>query len=66
MEHSGETLAVPQQYSLCRENFHSLPTTANFSGIITKQENFSSKTFAVKRYKNLLDHTTSTFTIYGN
>ena len=42
-----ETFTVWQQYSLCRENFRSLPMTICFSVLITKQENFCGKTFVV-------------------
>ena len=41
IKHSkGRTFAVHQQCSLCRENFHSLPTTTYFSVLIIRQENF--------------------------
>ena len=42
-----ETFPVWQQYSLCREDFRSLPMTIWFSVLITKQENFCGKTFVV-------------------
>ena len=42
-----ETFTVCQQYSLCMENFCSLPMTICFSVLIRKQENFCGKTFVV-------------------
>ena len=42
----GKTFVV-HQHSLCTENLQSLPTTAYFSVLITKQEIFSGKTFVV-------------------
>ena len=44
----GKTSTVCQQYSLCSD-FCSLPMTAYFSVLITKQEISSGKTFMVSK-----------------
>ena len=57
-----ETFPVWQQYSLCRENFRSLPMTIWFSVLITKQENFCGKTFVVS--ENLQKFSPSNVLLY--
>ena len=47
---------VCQQYSLCREKFCGLPTTAYFSVLIQSRKIFNGKTFAINKICEKREH----------